>query len=94
MAQAHFEWDPRKDRYNQRKHHVSFMLAQYAFLDPKRIIAKDLKHSDYEERYLCIGRVVAGIMTVRFTYRGHVIRIIGAGFWRKGRIVYGEKNKI
>jgi len=41
-----------------------------------------------------IGRVGDGIMTVRFTYRGHVIRIYGAGYWRRGRKVYEEKNKI
>jgi hypothetical protein len=35
-----------------------------------------------------------GILTVRFTYRGHVIRIYGAGYWRKGRRIYEEQNKI
>ena len=33
-------------------------------------------------------------MTVRFTYRGKVIRLIGAGYWRKGRKIYEEENKI
>ena len=36
-----------------------------------------------------IGRVGDGIMTVRFTYRGHVIRIYGAGYWRKERKAIG-----
>ncbi len=40
-----FEWDDRKDLENQSKHHVSFKAAQYAFLDPQRIIAEDLGHS-------------------------------------------------
>jgi uncharacterized protein len=49
----------------------------------------------YEEaRYDCIGRVGTGIMTVRFTYRGSVVRIYGAGYWRKGRNIYGIENKI
>jgi hypothetical protein len=38
----HFEWDDKKDKENKSKHAVSFRLAQYAFSDPKRIIAKDL----------------------------------------------------
>jgi hypothetical protein len=41
-----------------------------------------------------IGRAGDGIMTVRFTYRGNVIRIYGAGYWRKGRKIYEEQNKI
>jgi uncharacterized DUF497 family protein len=69
-------------------------LAQRAFLDPNRIIAKDLKHSRKEKRYFCIGKVDDGIITVRFTHRGNVIRIIGAGYWRDGKVTYEKKNKI
>lgn len=94
MDKIHFEWDPDKNRLNQKKHNVSFSLAQYAFLDPNRIIARDLKHSDEEKRYFCIGKVDEEIITVRFTYRSNVIRIIGAGYWRKGKVAYEEKNKI
>lgn len=94
MSNIHFEWDSNKDKLNQKKHKTSFSLAQYAFLDPNRIIAKDLKHSDEEERYFCIGKVNDGIITVRFTYRNNVIRIIGAGYWRKGKDIYEKKNKI
>ena len=90
----HFEWDPAKDRLNQSKHKVPFSLAQYSFLDPNRIIAKDLEHSDEEKRYFCIGKVDEEIITERFTYRGNVIRIIGAGYWRRGKVAYEQKNKI
>lgn len=94
MKKVRFEWDDDKDKENQAKHKVSFALAQHAFLDPKRVIAEDMSHSMEEERFYCIGKVDDGIMTVRFTYRGNVIRIFGAGYWRKGRKVYEEKNKI
>jgi hypothetical protein len=33
-------------------------------------------------------------MTVRFTYRGNTIRIIGAGYWRKGKKIYETSNKV
>ena len=94
MSKVTFEWDSNKDKINQRKHGVPFALAQYAFVDPNRIIAKDLKHSGKEKRYFCIGKINDGIMTTRFTYRGGIIRIIGAGYWRKGKVAYEKKNKI
>ncbi|MEN6503509.1 MAG: BrnT family toxin [Planctomycetaceae bacterium] len=53
-----------------------------------------MAHSAGEARYYCIGRVGPGILTVRFTYRGGTIRLIGAGYWRKGKKLYEEENKI
>jgi len=94
MKKVRFEWDDDKDKENQAKHKVSFALAQHAFLDPKRVIAEDTSHSTEEERFYCIGKVDDGIVTVRFIHRGDVICIFGAGYWRKGRKVYEEKNKV
>jgi uncharacterized DUF497 family protein len=94
VVKTHFDWDDDKNAENQAKHGVSFSLAQLAFLDPKRVIMKDMTHSRDEERYYCIGRVNDGIMTVRFTHRQSVIRIIGAGYWRKGRRIYEKQNRI
>lgn len=89
-----FEWDPAKDLENQAKHGVSFSEAQFAFADPDRVIAEDLSHSQSERRYYCFGKVGAGILTVRFTYRAGVIRIYGAGYWRKGKQIYEREDKI
>jgi uncharacterized protein len=73
---------------------VPFFLAQYAFADPHRVIAEDLAHSETEERFFCFGEVNGGILTVRFTYRGGVIRIFGAGYWRKGKTIYERENQV
>jgi uncharacterized DUF497 family protein len=89
-----FEWDSEKDVLNQKKHGVSFAMAQVAFLDSNRIILEDLGHDDKENRFYCLGRVSEEIMTVRFTYRNNKIRIIGAGYWRKGKKIYERENKI
>ena len=94
MAEARFDWDPGKDRDSQSKHGVSFAVAQFAFADPRRVIAEDLSHSSSEERYYCFGEVGGGILTVRFTYREGVIRIFGAGYWRRGKRIYDRENQI
>ena len=76
-----FEWDERKNQENRLKHGVDFYTAQNAFLDPLRIIEKDLLHSnETEERYFCFGLTKDRILTVRFTLRMNKIRIFGARF--------------
>jgi uncharacterized protein len=94
MAETRFEWDPDKDSVNWKKHGVPFHRAQYALPTPRRVIAKDLSHSQSEDRFYCFGEVDGGILTVRFTYRASVIRIIGAGYWRKGKAIYERENQI
>ncbi len=94
MAKARFEWDPKKDHENQKRHGVLFGKAQMAFADPNRVIAEDLSHSSSEKRHYCFGQVEGGVLTVRFTYREDVIRIIGAGYWRKGKRTYERENHV
>ena len=90
--ESNFEWDDNKDQENQEKHDVPFSLAQLVFLDKSRVIMEDLSHSKTEQRFYCLGKVADGILTVRFTYRNNAIRIIGAGYWRKGRKIYETEN--
>ncbi len=73
-----------------QKHIVMFYEAQYAFLDPNRVIAEDVNHSQEEQRYYCSGlnEKGNGILTVRFAYRSGHIRIFGAGYWRRGKKIY------
>jgi hypothetical protein len=88
-----FEWDEKKNRENIRKHETPFYEGQRAFLDKDKVVLDDVLHSTrLEKRYFCLGKVDGRVLTVRFTTRGHVIRIFGAGYWRKGAILY-EKNK-
>lgn len=94
MREARFEWDEHKDKENQAKHGVPFRLAQQAFLDARRVVLEDVSHSVGEARHYCIGQVGGAILTVRFTYRRGVIRIFGAGYWRRGKRIYEEQNKI
>ena len=69
-------------------------MAQFAFADSNRVIARDLSHSVAEGRYYCFGWVEGGVLTVRFPYRNDVIRIFGAGYWRKGKRTYEEAHQV
>lgn len=86
-----FKWDENKNQSNIKKHGVSFEYAMQAFIDPKRLTLYDYDHSQGEDRFFCIGKTDEGILTVRFTIRDDTIRIIGAGFWRKGKQRYEER---
>jgi len=87
-----FEWDESKNRENRKKHKISFGEAQKAFLDPNRLIFKDIDHSTKKEtRYYCLGIIGRKVCTVRFIYRKNRIRIFGAGYWRKERKIYEKK---
>lgn len=91
-----FEWDEAKNLENKDKHGVSFFEAQHAFSDEHRVIAEDLSHGQNETRYFCFGcnQDNTGILTIRFTYRNNRIRIIGAGYWRKGKKIYEQANPV
>jgi uncharacterized DUF497 family protein len=85
-----FEWNAKKEADNIAKHGVSFKDATAAFDDANCVIMPDVLHSAAEERYFCYGRVGDRILTARFTIRNTKIRIIGAGFWRKGKDEYAK----
>ena len=89
---SQFIWDPFKEIENILKHGVDFKVAQLAFEDPHRRITHDARHSRKEDRFFCAGKVGDKILTVRFTYRENQIRIIGAGYWRKGKVLYEKKK--
>ncbi|MGA2737903.1 MAG: BrnT family toxin [Bryobacteraceae bacterium] len=50
-----FEWDPKKDSANQRKHSVGFTEATAVFDDPLSVTIPDPEESIDEERFVIIG---------------------------------------
>jgi uncharacterized protein len=90
--ESDFIWDQIKEQLNIIKHGVDFKTATRAFADARRQIYVDTKHSSNEERHFCLGRVDGKVLTVRFLYREGTIRIIGAGFWRKGERLYDQED--
>jgi len=89
-----FEWDERKARSNVAKHGVPFEVATRVFDDPRFVLAEDAAHSGSEPRYFAFGKVGRGVLTVRFALRGERVRVIGAGYWRKGKDFYEQANRI
>ena len=74
-----FEWDPRKDGANHRKHGVGFREATTIFGDPSALTFQDFEHSESEQRLLTIGVAASGrVLVVVHTERQEAIRIISA----------------
>ena len=81
MAEIEFEWDPRKDRANRKKHGVSFDEAATAFYDEEGVLLDDPEHSDAEARFVLLGvSSILRLLVVVHAYRGDdaIIRIISA----------------
>ena len=81
MNELRFEWDPKKDTANQRKHGVSFDEATTVFSDERALLLDDPDHSEEEERFVLLG-LSANLRTlvVCHCYREaeSVIRLISA----------------
>ena len=74
-----FEWDPRKDAANRRKHGVGFREAATVFGDPLATTFADTDHSISEHRFLTIGVSVIGrLLVVAQTESDDTIRVISA----------------
>jgi len=72
-----FEPDPRKAAANARKHGIQFADAVQVLEDELAITLRD--DAQNEERWVTIGMdAVARVLTVVYTWRGAIIRIISA----------------
>jgi|SRR5579884_33788 uncharacterized DUF497 family protein len=81
MAALRFEWDPRKDAENQRKHGIAFEEARTIFADEYALLLGDPDHSGEEDRFILLGLSARfRVLVVVHTYRADddIIRIISA----------------
>lgn len=85
-----FSWDRAKERDNLARHGVDFTTAQQAFADPQSLVFFDVSHSTpHELRWWLLGKINHRVLHVRYTHRPNgIIRIIGAGYWRKSHNQY------
>lgn len=73
-----FEWHEEKRQSNLEKHGVDFRDAIRVFQDEKRLWGFDDRHSDFEDRWWTVGMTHDTVLTVVWTERGGVIRLISA----------------
>ncbi|GHU67195.1 hypothetical protein AGMMS49983_17990 [Clostridia bacterium] len=76
-----FEWDPRKNLLNMKKHRVTFDEAITVFFDDCYLEIDDPDHSDDEERFLALGLSSKSRLLLVchcFIQDDHTIRIISA----------------
>ncbi|NNF98560.1 MAG: BrnT family toxin [Desulfobacteraceae bacterium] len=81
MKKLIFVWDDKKNVLNERKHGVSFEVAQTVFFDENAIEFDDPDHSIQEERFIILGLSQSlKVLVVCHCYRSQdsKIRIISA----------------
>ena len=71
-----FEWDEAKRFANIEKHDIDFEAARQLF-DGRPVVTFESKY-DAESRFLTIGMLDQQIVTVVWTWRGSIIRLISA----------------
>jgi uncharacterized protein len=73
-----YEWDPAKAHANATKHGVQFSDAVSVLEDERALTRRDIL-SEYEERWVTIGRDVLGrVLVVVYTWRVNDVRLISA----------------
>ncbi len=87
-----FECDPEKEKLNFAKHGVDFSTVPMAFNDSKWVLRSNHGRSTTEPRFQCVGFDGSKILTFTFTLRAGALRVINAGYWRKGKNLYENQN--
>lgn len=87
-----FIWDKGNTDKNWIKHQVANSECEEVFFDKKKVIFKDIIHSQDEERHRILGKTKKGrLLFVVFIIREDKIRVISArDINRKERKLYEE----
>ena len=72
-----FEWDEQKRPSNLQKHGIDFVRACKIF-DSFTVEFEDIRYDYGEDRYIAVDETSGQILTVVYTYRSDVIRLISA----------------
>ena len=79
MKDIAFEWDETKNKFNVKKHGVSFEEAELVFFDEYALLIADPDHSENEDRFVLLGlsaKLRLLMVCHCFEVEGGLIRII------------------
>jgi len=89
-----FQWDEGNINKNLYKHKVENWECEQVFFNEPLIILDDPKHSYAEKRWAAFGKTDAGkLLTVIFTKRSSLIRVISARAMKRKERNFYEKNQ-
>ncbi|MGD9262059.1 MAG: BrnT family toxin [Desulfobacterales bacterium] len=89
-----FQWDEGNTNKNLYKHNVENWECEQIYFNEPLIILDDLKHSYAEKRWAAFGKTDAGRrLTVIFTKRDSLIRVISARDMKRKERMFYEKNE-
>jgi uncharacterized DUF497 family protein len=89
-----FQWDEGNINKNLYKHKVENWECEQIYFNDPLIILDDFKHSYSEKRWAAFGKTDAGrLLTVIFTKRGSLIRVISARDMKRKERIFYEKNE-
>ncbi len=89
-----FEWDENKNKSNLDKHGIDFNQAKEVFNDDNKIEMPDTRNDYGEKRTKIIGKAVDLVLSVVYTMRDKVTRIISArAASRNERKKYNDKKQ-
>jgi uncharacterized DUF497 family protein len=89
-----FQWDAGNSTKSLTRHHVTTQEAEEIFADSNLHVLDDPAHSRTEMRWKAFGATSAArLLTVSFTVRGMLLRVISARpMNRKERKIYEQKT--
>ena len=90
-----FQWDKQNIQKNWEKHKVSPAESEQAFFNKPLIVAKDVKHSQEEERFYALGKTDQDRrLFIAFTIRKKLVRVISSrNMNKKERKNYEKREK-
>jgi uncharacterized DUF497 family protein len=91
-----FDWDPNKNKSNQKNHGVSFEEAETVFYDDDACLISDPEHSQEEDRFVLLGlsnRLRLLIVVHCYRQDDEIIRIISARKANRSEQQYYARRK-
>jgi uncharacterized DUF497 family protein len=89
-----FQWDEGNIDKNLIAHNVENWECEQLFFNESVLVLDDPKHSFIEKRWAAFGRTDAGrLLTVVFTRRGELLRVISARDMNRKERAFYEANR-